>query len=240
MDKQSLTGKTVMVIGGTKNIGYAIARRVATAGASVIIAGRDHASAEAAATELPDATIVRLDLDDEATIAEAAASIPTIDHIVVTAAAHHNAAVTDLEQDRIVGAFQAKVIGPLLVAKHLTPKMAADGSLVLFSGVAAWRPAAPYSVMAITNGAVQFTTSALAKELAPIRVNAVSPGIIDSGTYDRMPADERESFFAQSARSTLAGRVGVLDDITEAVMWLLTAQFVSGETIHVEGGARHS
>ena len=155
-------------------------------------------------------------------------------------------AVTDLQerhpelQDRIVDAFQAKVIGPLLVAKHLTPKMAADGSLVLFSGVAAWRPAAPYSVMAITNGAVQFTTSALAKELAPIRVNAVSPGIIDSGTYDRMPADERESFFAQSARSTLAGRVGVLDDITEAVMWLLTAQFVSGETIHVEGGARHS
>ena len=63
-----------MVIGGTKNIGYAIARRVATAGASVIIAGRDHASAEAAATELPDATSVRLDLDDEATIAEAAAS----------------------------------------------------------------------------------------------------------------------------------------------------------------------
>lgn len=81
-------------------------------------------------------------------------------------------AVTDLQerhpelQDRIVDAFQAKVIGPLLVAKHLPPKMVAGGSMVLFFGVAAWRPAAPYSVMAITNGAVQFTASALARELA--------------------------------------------------------------------------
>ena len=132
----------------------------------MIIAGRDHAAVEAAAAELPDATGIVLDLDDEATIAEAATSIPTIDHVIITAAAHHNAAVTDLEQDRIVDAFQAKVIGPLLVAKHLPPTMVAGGSMVLFSGVAAWRPAAPYSVMAITNGAVQFTASALARELA--------------------------------------------------------------------------
>lgn len=239
MNTQSLIGQTVLVIGGAKNIGYAVARRAAVEGASVVIAARVGASAEAAAADMPGTTGIGVNLDDEATVAEAAESIPKVDHVVITAAAHHNAAVTDLEQDRMLKAFQAKVIGPLLVAKHFAPRMADGGSLVLFSGIAAWRPAAPYSVMAITNGAVQFTASALAKELAPIRVNAVSPGIVDSGTYDQMPADQRESFFAQSASGTLAGRVGRLDDITDAVMWLLTAQFVSGETIHVEGGARH-
>lgn len=240
MDTQSLTGQTVLVIGGTRNIGLGVARRAASQGASVVIAGRDRTLAEAAAADLPRATGIELDLDDEATVAAAAATLPAMNHVVVTAAAHHNAAVADLEQDRIVTAFQAKVIGPLLVAKHFAPTMAANGSLVLFSGIAAWRPSAPYSVMAITNGTVQFAASALAKELAPIRVNAVSPGIVDSGTYDEMPIEQRESFFDESARGTLAGRIGTLDDVTDAVMWLLQAGFVSGETIHVEGGARHA
>jgi NAD(P)-dependent dehydrogenase (short-subunit alcohol dehydrogenase family) len=240
VDTDSLAGQTVVVIGGTKNIGLAIARRAANTGATVVIAGRDPASAAAAAADLPAATGIALDLDDEASIAAAAASIPVIDHVVITAAAHHNAAVTELNKDKIFGAFQAKVVGPLLVAKHFSPKMSAGGSMVLFSGVVAWRPSAPYSVMAITNGAVQFTASALAKELAPIRVNAVSPGIIDSGAWDKMPAEQRQSFFAQSAQGTLAGRVGDLADIADAVIWLLSASFVSGETIHVEGGARHA
>lgn len=143
VDTDSLAGQTVVVIGGTRNIGLEIARRAADAGASVVITGRDSASAEAAAADLPAATGIALDLDDEASIAAAAASIPAIDHVVITAAAHHNAAVTELEKDKIFGAFQAKVVGPLLVAKHFAPKMSAGGSMVLFSGVVAWRPSAP-------------------------------------------------------------------------------------------------
>ena len=218
----SLAGQTVLVIGGTKNIGLAICRRAAQAGASVVIAGRNAASAAAAAADLPGATGIRLDLDDESTIVAAAESMSA-----------------DVQKDGILGAFQAKVVGPLLVAKHFAPRMPAGGSFLLFSGIAAWKPAAPYSVMAIANGAVQFTASSLAKELAPIRVNAISPGIIDSGAWDAMPTKQRQSFFAQSSDGALAGRVGTLTDIVDAAMWLFTAGFVSGETVHVEGGARY-
>lgn len=233
-----LTGQTVVVIGGSSNIGLAVARQAAQGGASVVITSRDGTAAEQAAAGLADARGISLDLGDEATIAAAAKALPVIDHVVITAAAHHNVAVTELDIDKTVGAFQAKVIGPLLVAKHFAPKMSARGSLVLFSGVVAWRPSPPYTVMAIANGAVQFAVGALAKELAPVRVNAVSPGIVDSGVWDAMPAEQRQGFFARSAQQTLAGRVGNLDDIADAVMWLLGAGFVTGETIHVEGGAR--
>lgn len=235
----SLAGQTVLVVGGSKNIGLAICRRAAQAGASVVIAGRNAASAAAAAADLPGATGIRLDLDDESTIVAAAESMSVIDHVVITSAAHHNVAVADVQKAGILGAFQAKVVGPLLVAKHFAPKMPAGGSFLLFSGIAAWKPSAPYSVMAITNGAVQFTASSLAKELAPIRVNAISPGIIDSGAWDAMPVEQRQSFFAQSSDGALAGRVGTLTDIVDAAMWLFTAGFVTGETVHVEGGARY-
>ena len=233
-----LAGKTILVIGGTKNIGLAIARRADAAGARLVIAGRDEAKANDVAATLSDARGLGLDVTDEGDIVSAATTLDSVDHVVITAAAHHNVPVAELEHHLVVRAFEAKVIGPLLVAKHFAPKMAADGSFILFSGVAAWKPAPGRAVMNITNGAVAFAAAQLATELAPIRVNAISPGIVDSGTYDAMPSDAKRSLLDGAAQGTLVGRFGRNDDVVEAAMWLLTASFVSGETIHVEGGAR--
>lgn len=227
-----LTGQSVLVIGGGKNLGLALARKAADLGATVTIGVRS--AQDVADTVGDEFRIVPLDITDEDSIAAAATELGSVDHIVSTAAAHHNVAVADLDKAATVTAFDAKVIGPLLVAKHFD----VSGSIVLFSGVAAWQPSPGYAVMGITNGAVAFAVSQLAKELAPVRVNAVSPGIIDSGTYDAMPAAEREAFFAGVAEGNLAGRVGSTEDIVDAVAWLWGAGFVSGETIHVEGGAR--
>ncbi|MGC4932615.1 SDR family oxidoreductase [Gordonia sp. DT30] len=235
---ESLSGKTVLVVGGAKNLGLAIARRADANGASVIVGARDRQAAERAAAQLRNGRAITIDVTDEKSIATAAAATGAVDHIVSTAAAHHNVAVTDLDHDATVTAFEAKVIGPLLLAKHFAPSMPPGGSIVLFSGVAAWKPAPGFAIMGITNGAVAFAVSHLARELAPLRVNAVSPGIIDSGTWDEMSAADRDAFFAGVADGIPAGRVGAVDDIVDAVQWLLTAGFVSGETIHVEGGAR--
>ena len=234
----TLTDATVLVIGGTKNLGYAIAERAAARGAHVVIGGRDLDEAKQAATRLGTARAIAIDVTDETSIAAAAAELGAVDHVITTAAAHHNVPITDLEHDKIVTAFEAKVIGPMLLAKHFGSIMPATGSIILFSGVAAWKPADGYSVMGITNGAASFAAQHLAKELAPLRVNAISPGIIDSGTWDAMPADDRTAFFDGVAEGNLAGRVGAITDIVDAAEWLLTAGFVSGETIHVEGGAR--
>jgi NAD(P)-dependent dehydrogenase (short-subunit alcohol dehydrogenase family) len=94
--------------------------------------------------------------------------------------------------------------------------------------------------MGVANGAVSFLASQLARELAPIRVNAISPGIIDSGVFDELGEQAKQGLLEGAAASTLVGRAGVNPDIAEAVVWLLGAEFISGETIHVEGGARHA
>ncbi|GGF12393.1 SDR family oxidoreductase [Williamsia phyllosphaerae] len=235
---QTLDGQTVLVVGGAKNLGLAIATRAAELGAHVVIGARDGDAAVTAAAGLENARGISIDITDESSIAAAAAELGGVDHIVATAAAHHNVPVTALDHDKVVTAFEAKVIGPLMLAKHFAPAMPATGSIVLFSGVAAWKPAPGKAIMGITNGAVSFAVSHLAKELAPIRVNAISPGIIDSGTWDGMPESDRAALFDGVAGSIPARRVGTTADIVDAATWLLTAGFVSGETIHVEGGAR--
>lgn len=235
-----LSNQRVLVVGGSKYLGEAIARQAAAAGAQVIIGARNLERAEQVASELPQASAIRIDVTDEASIAAAAEQLGALDHIVITASSHHNVPVAELEKAKTIGAFDAKVFGPLLVAKHFGPKIAKTGSIILFSGVAAWTPGAPYTVMGVSNGAVAFLVEHLAKELAPIRVNAISPGIIDSGTYDAMSETDRQEMFAGVAASNLVGRVGTSKDIADTAVWLLGAGFVSGETIHVEGGARHA
>jgi len=234
---QHLSGQRVLVVGGARDLGLAVARAVTEAGATAIIGARDAGRATAAAAGLARAEAVTIDVGDEASIADALDQVGTVDHVVVTASAHHNVPVTELDHDRTVAAFEAKVVGPLLVAKHAASRLPAHGSIVLFSGVAAWHPAPGYTVMGITNGAVAFAVQHLAAELAPVRVNAVSPGIVDSGSWDRL-GNGKDAFLAGAADGTLVGRTGTNDDVTDAVVWLLGAGFVSGETIHVEGGAR--
>lgn len=236
----TLNGQRVLVIGGSKHLGAAIAAKVAELGARPIIGARDLVRATETAESLPDAGAVRIDVTDEASIAAAASEIGDVDHIVITAAAHHNVPVTELEYDGVIGALEAKVVGPLLVAKHFAALLPPSGSITLFSGIAAWDPAPPYTLMGVANGAVAFLASHLAKELAPIRVNAVSPGVIDSGTWDALGPEVKQDVLAGAASSNLAGRAGTREDITDTVAWLLGAGFVSGETIHVEGGARHA
>lgn len=234
LDKQK-----ILVIGGSKFLGLAVAQRASEAGAEVVIGARDLEQAAKAAAQLPFASAIHVDITDEGTIAAAAAELGHVDHVVITASAHHNVPVGKLEHDKIVTAFEAKVIGPMLLAKHFIPIMPPTGSILLFSGVAAWTPSPGYTVMGVTNGAVAFLASQLAKELAPVRVNAISPGVTDSGTWDTLAEQDKKNLLESAASSSLVGRAGTADDIADTVLWLLNAGNVSGETIHVEGGARH-
>lgn len=235
-----LRGTRILVIGGAKNLGKAIAQSLAAHGAQVVIGARDAAAAEDLAATLERASGIAIDVTDETTIVSAARELGGVDHVISAAAAHHNVPVVELDHAKTVTAFEAKVIGPLLVAKHFAPIMPPTGSITLFAGVAAWQPAPGYALMGITNGALAFAVSHLAKELAPLRVNAISPGIIDSGMWDSMDDPGRRAFFADVAGQLPAGRVGTPADIVDAVRWLLGAEFITGETIHIEGGARSS
>jgi NAD(P)-dependent dehydrogenase (short-subunit alcohol dehydrogenase family) len=228
----------ILVIGGARALGAAIARRAVKDGYDVVIGARDLVAGEALATEL-GATAVRIDLQDETTMAAAAGVLADgIDHIVTTGSAPHDVRAVELDHDKLITAFTAKVIGPMLIAKHFAPILRPTGSIVLFSGVVGWRPGAGSLVKGTTNGAVEYLACHLAADLAPIRVNAISPGVIDSGAWDRL-GDKKAALLTKSAAGTLVGRYGEPDDITDAVMWLLQAGFITAETIHLQGGARH-
>ncbi|TDP97771.1 SDR family oxidoreductase [Labedaea rhizosphaerae] len=223
---ENLTGNRILVIGGARAIGAELVRRTEQAGAEVVVATRSG----------PD---VRIDVTDEATIARAAATLGAFDHVISTASAHHDVPVPDLEHDKIQAAFAAKVVGPLLLAKHFGPRMPAGGSFLFFSGIVGWQPKPGTVVKGTANAALAALVTHLAVELAPLRVNAIAPGVTDSGTWDRLADERRRALYDKAAAASLAGRVGTLEDVTDAALWLLGAGWVTGETIHVDGGSRH-
>lgn len=153
------------------------------AGARVVVAGRDRDALDAAYDD-PGVTAETVDLTDEASIASLAERLGRVDHVVSTASARARGLVADLAPDALLLSFSTKVIGPVMLAKHLAPRMPADGSMVIFSGSPALKPTVGVLGVAATNAAVDVLTRSLALELAPIRVNAISPGTIDTGAWD--------------------------------------------------------
>ena len=143
------------------------------------------------------------------------------------------ASIVELDRDRVVAAFETKVIGPILVAKHFEFRH----SMTLFAGVVGWRPGPGSIVKGITNGAVDFAVRHLAANLAPVRVNAIAPGIVDSGAWDGK-GEAKPAFLAGAAEQALVGRYGELDDVVDAALWLIRSSYVDGQTIHVDGGRR--
>jgi NAD(P)-dependent dehydrogenase (short-subunit alcohol dehydrogenase family) len=230
----NIDGTKVLLVGGRSGIGQAIAADILAAGGRVVLAGRRGADGIARALG-PGADAVTIDLADEKSIAAAAAEVGPVDHVVSLAADHANGPVTGLDVEKVREAFDAKVIGPILLAKHFASSIRPGGSFLFFSGVAAWKPAPGLAVMATTNGAVAFLAEALAVELAPVRVNAVSPGIVDSGAWD---GEGKDAFFAATAEKNPAGRVGQPSDVSAAVLMALSNTFVTGTTLHVDGGGR--
>jgi NAD(P)-dependent dehydrogenase (short-subunit alcohol dehydrogenase family) len=223
---ENINGRRILVVGGARGIGAEIARRAEQAGAHVVVAARS-------------GTETRIDITDETTVARLAESSEPFDHVISTASAHHDVPVADLEHDLIQAAFSAKVVGPLLLAKHFAPRMPAGGSFLFFSGIVGWQPKPGTVVKGVANAALAALVTHLAVELAPLRVNAVAPGITDSGAWDGLPAERRHTLYDGAAARSLTGRVGTLDDVTDAALWLLGAGWVTGETIHVDGGSRH-
>lgn len=223
---QNLTGKRVLIVGGARGIGAEIARRTGRVGAHVVVAARS-------------GTEVQIDVTDEGTVARAADTLGAFDHVISTASAHHDVPVVDLEHDKIQAAFAAKVVGPLLLVKHFAPRMPAGGSFLFFSGIVGWQPKPGTVVKGAANASLAALVTHLAVELGPLRVNAIAPGITDSGTWDRLPDERRRGLYDGAAARSLAGRVGTLDDVADTALWLLGAGWVTGETIHVDGGTRH-
>lgn len=237
----SLKDKHVLIVGAGSDITAALATDLLEEGARITLAGRNIEKAAVAANALGDKVrTVALDLSDEGSVQAAADQVRAtggLDHLVSVATERTNGPVASLERRALLAAFDAKVLGPILLAKHFAPMIAEEGSLLFFSGLGAWRPSPGGVVMAATNGSVSALASALAVELAPTRVNAISPGVITTSAWNTAVPDKNE-LFQRVAASAPARRVGEPSDVAAATLALLTNPFITGETLHVDGGAR--
>jgi NAD(P)-dependent dehydrogenase (short-subunit alcohol dehydrogenase family) len=231
-----LDNKTVLIVGRGSGLARAAALAARDAGARIVAAGRQAGSLEKAYAGEPGVVTEEVDLLDEDSIAALGQRLGTVDHIVSTASARARGLVPDLDRDALRLSFDTKVIGPLMLAKHLAPRVNEGGSFVLFSGVAAAKIAVGTLGVAITNAAADTLARSLALELAPIRVNAISPGVIDTGAWDTLGEQGKAGYFAGIAARNPARRIGTADDIAAAVLFALTNSFLTGQTLHVDGG----
>jgi NAD(P)-dependent dehydrogenase (short-subunit alcohol dehydrogenase family) len=230
-----LRDKTVVVVGRGSGIARSVALLAQSKGARVIVAGRDRAKLAGAYSD-SDITAELVDVTDDESIAALADRVGAVDHLVSTASARARGKLVDLERRNLQQSFDTKVIGPTMLAKYFAPQFNPGGSFVLFSGVHAFKLNVGYLGVGITNGAVDFLTRWLAVELAPIRVNAISPGVIDTGAWDAMGEDGKRDYFQHIADSNPARRIGTPEDVASGVLFAMTNTFMTGMTLKIDGG----
>jgi NAD(P)-dependent dehydrogenase (short-subunit alcohol dehydrogenase family) len=234
----ALRDQTVLVVGRGSGIARATTLLARSEGARVVVAGRDKAKLAGAYDDVADPGISAeaVDITDDASIAALAERVGPVDHVVSTASARARGNLADLQRENLQMSFDTKVIGPTILAKYFAAQINPGGSLVLFSGVHAFKFNVGYLGVGITNGAVDFLTRWLAVELAPIRVNAISPGVIDTGAWDSLGAEGKRDYFEHIADGNPARRIGTPDDIAGAVLFAMTNTFMTGVTLKVDGG----
>jgi NAD(P)-dependent dehydrogenase (short-subunit alcohol dehydrogenase family) len=231
----SLKDKTVLIIGRGSGIARAIALAVSEEGGRVIAAGRRPGDL-AGAYSGRDIDIEQVDVTDESSIAALSGRIGVVDHVVSTASARARGGYRDLTASLVNASFDTKVTGPLLLAKHFAGNLAPDGSFLFMSGATALKPAPGMLAVAATNAAVDAIVAGLAVELAPIRVNAIAPGTIDTGAYDALGDARKAALFQARSAANPARRIGTADDVAAAALAALTNGFLAGVSIPVDGG----
>ncbi|MGK3982992.1 SDR family oxidoreductase [Sorangium sp. So ce136] len=235
----NLEQQHVVVIGGSSGIGLGVARACLARGASLTLVSRSPEKLAGAAAELGDARRVRTfaaDVTQEAEVRSLFNEHPPARHVVVTAVQGHYQPVREMDIAAARHLIDSKLVAALHVAKHA--RIEPGGSLVFTTGIAAVRPGPGGSVVAAVNGALMSLVRALAIELAPVRVNALSPGWVDTPVWDSIAGGAKEQRFAQHARRLPVGRIGAPADIADAALFLMGNGFTTGEVLHVDGGHR--
>lgn len=232
-----LKDKKVVIIGGSSGIGLESAKQLIAQGAEVIIGSRSEDKLRNAKEQLGvRATAYILDTTQEQQIQSFFEKISQFDHLVVSAAETSGGSFLQTDTAQARQLFENKFWGQYYAAKYGAPKILPNGSITLFSGVVAYKSMVGSAILGAVNAAISNLGQTLALELAPIRVNIVSPGIIDTPSRSKMPEEARNNFYNTVENKLPVKRIGKAEDVAQSVLYLLQNSFVTGTVLHVEGG----
>ncbi|MBT1687995.1 SDR family oxidoreductase [Dawidia soli] len=241
-DKQAnrftLAGKRVIILGGSAGIGLAVARAAAAEGAVVVIGSSNPQRVDDALKTLPaTATGYTVDLSAEEAIKDFFATMGPFDHLVYTAG--ENLRLSNISETDVAFArnyFTIRYWGAFLSIKYGAPSLREGGAITLTSGVAAERPGKGWSLGTSICSAMEGFTRAMAVELAPIRVNIVSPGIVKTDLWSAMSTEDRESMYNATAHALPVKMVAGPEEIALTYLYLMKQPYTTGQTVVVDGG----
>jgi NAD(P)-dependent dehydrogenase (short-subunit alcohol dehydrogenase family) len=237
---ESRLKRHIAILGGSAGIGLATARLAAERGATITLGGRDRKRLDAAAAAVGGASAFVADAEDPASLAGFFRAAGPVDDLVITITRRGHRDSREAEQlgkADLAGSFAGKAIATLRAVGEALPSLSEHGSITLTGGVTAQAALAGTAEPAAVNGAVEAAVAPLARELAPRRVNAVSPGVIVTEWWDSL-GDHRDETLQGFAQRTPLGRNGRPEDVALAILALIENQFITGVVLPVDGGIR--
>jgi NAD(P)-dependent dehydrogenase (short-subunit alcohol dehydrogenase family) len=232
-----LLGQTVIVIGGSAGIGFETARRARTEGARVILTGRNRESLQRAAGEVEALSTAAFDATDPASLERFFRDLPaTIDHVMVTAGRPHYARLLEMDFEEARRALDGHLLLMLQVARNAVHKVRPGGTLVFMGGTGGRRPGIGLGIVPTVTAALPALTASLALELAPIRVNLIAAGFVDTPLSASLLGDELENRRNQLRATLPIRRVVEPADVAALAVHIMTNTALTGATYDVDGG----
>lgn len=233
----SIESQHVVIVGGTSGMGLAAARVLKSRGARVTVTGRDPVRLDQARSEGFVAAAV--DALSDKVVADFFAGAGKIDHLVICVSGAKGAGpFATLDVDTLTAGFAEKVMAQIRVARAALATLRRDGSLTFITAASARASLPGTAGLAMINGALEAMVKPLARELQPLRVNAVSPGVVETAWWDRLPAATREQVLEGASKASLVKRNGSAEELGEAIAFVVGAGFMTGSVLEIDGGVR--
>lgn len=232
-----LNGKKIVIAGGSSGIGLSLTGILAEEKAQVTVIGRDPARLSAVKENFPSVEVISVDAEDADELENFFRAEKEIDHLVITLSGGKGGGLfKTLSLSDLREGFEKKFWPQLQVLQAALPAMRPDGSITLVTAISATAKLPGTSGLAAINGALEAMVPVLSRELAPMRINAVSPGVIDTAWWDFLPDDVKQKTFAEFSTKIGVGRVGRPEEVAATIHHLIVTEYMNGVVIGCHGG----